>query len=90
MILNQKNDINNEFTQIVNWYNKENFLNPIAWLETNLPITSNASGWSFRSLSQTNVHNMVPYEDSNIDAKFDGPPEYDYCGPNIDPDFRLY
>ena len=34
---------------------------------------------------------MVPYDDDdNNDDKFDGPPEYDYCRPNSDPDFSSY
>ena len=34
---------------------------------------------------------MVPYDDDdNNDDKFDGPPEYDYCRPNTDPDFYSY
>ena len=33
---------------------------------------------------------MVPSDDKNNDDEFDGPPEYDYCCPNTDPDFGLH
>ena len=33
---------------------------------------------------------MVPSDDNNNDDEFDGPPKYDYCCPNTDPDFGLH
>ena len=72
---------------IANWFKEGNFLNSIAQLVVNLPVTSNVSGQLYQGQSQINIHSMVSYVDNNND---DGLSKYDYCCSNTDPDFGLY
>ena len=70
-------------------YNKEPFFNSIIALYNGLERTSGGQARSHRGRSQTNVHSVTPYSNNNNDD-WNGPEEYEYCRPNVDPDFASF
>ena len=78
---------------ITNRYQKEPFFNSIIALYNGLERTSGGQAQSFRSRSQTNIHSLTHYDNNNNYDDYDewnGPEEYEYCCPGVDPDFSLY
>ena len=78
---------------IANRYHKESFFNSIIALYNGLEPTSGGQARSFRGRSQTNVHSVTHYNNNNNYDDYDdwnGPEEYEYCRPGVDPDFASY
>ena len=75
---------------IADRYKKEPFFNFIIALYNGLECTSSGQARSFRCHSQTNVHSLTRYDNNNNYDDYDdwnGPEEYEYCRPGVDPNF---